>query len=67
MDPHILLSLIVFLPAAGALALMLPVFPKDKPELVKLVSLFITIAVFLLTAWMAFGGGGAGKFDKGVA
>jgi NADH-quinone oxidoreductase subunit M len=67
MDPQILLSLIVFLPAAGALALMLPVFPKDKPELVKLVSLFITIAVFLLTAWMALGGGGAGKFDKGVA
>ena len=67
MDPQILLSLIVFLPAAGALALMLPFFPKDKPELVKLVSLFITIAVFLLTVYMAMGGGGAGQFEKGVA
>ena len=67
MDPHILLSLIVFLPAAGALALMLPVFPKDKPELVKLVSLFITIAVFLLTVFMAMDGNAKGQFEKGAA
>ena len=49
-----LLSLIVFLPAAGALALAF--FPKNKPELIKLVSLFITVAVFLITLWMAMGG-----------
>jgi len=67
MEPHILLSLIVFLPAAGALALMLPVFPKDKPELVKLVSLFITVAVFLLTVFMVMGGGVQGQFEKGAS
>ncbi|HXT58828.1 MAG TPA: NADH-quinone oxidoreductase subunit M [Pirellulales bacterium] len=63
----ILLSLIVFLPAAGALALAF--FPKDKPELIKLVSLFITIAVFLITLWMAWPGGDGenGQFQKGAA
>ncbi|HEV7222331.1 MAG TPA: NADH-quinone oxidoreductase subunit M [Pirellulales bacterium] len=68
MESHlILLSLIVFLPAAGALALAF--FPKDKPELIKLVSLFITIAVFLITFWMAWPGGDGenGQFQKGAA
>src|SRR6185312_1513573 len=68
MESHlILLSLIVFLPAAGALALAF--FPKDKPELIKLVSLFITIAVFLITLWMAWPGGDGenGQFQKGAA
>ncbi|HVX59574.1 MAG TPA: NADH-quinone oxidoreductase subunit M [Pirellulales bacterium] len=63
-----LLSLIVFLPAAGALTLAF--LPKNKPELIKLVSLFITIAVFLITLWMAMGGQNAaetGKFQKGLA
>jgi NADH-quinone oxidoreductase subunit M len=68
MESHlILLSLIVFLPAAGALAIAF--FPKDKPELIKLVSLFITIAVFLITLWMAWPGGDGenGQFQKGAA
>jgi NADH-quinone oxidoreductase subunit M len=46
-----LLSLIIFLPAAGALAVCF--LPKQREELVKLFSLFVTVAVFLLTVGMA--------------
>ncbi|HEY4310102.1 MAG TPA: NADH-quinone oxidoreductase subunit M [Pirellulales bacterium] len=49
----LLLSLIAFLPAAGALALMLPVFSNKRPDAIRLFSLVVTIAVFGLTAWMA--------------
>src|SRR5579863_10083057 len=60
------LSLIVFLPALGALALV--AIPKDKPDIVKLVSLFTTVAVFLATCAVAFGGAGEEvHFHKGVA
>ena len=48
------LSLIVFLPALGALVLAF--LPKDKPDALRLTSLAITIAVFLMTAWMAIPG-----------
>jgi NADH-quinone oxidoreductase subunit M len=51
-----LLSLIIFLPALATLPLML--FPREKPEAMKLFSLFITAVVFLITAWMAIPGGG---------
>ena len=44
------LSLIVFLPALGALALAF--FPKDQPEAAKRFSLFITAIVFAITVWM---------------
>jgi NADH-quinone oxidoreductase subunit M len=47
----LLLSLVVFLPALGALVLLL--FPKDKPEAIKLFSLVVTVLVFLLTVYMA--------------
>jgi NADH-quinone oxidoreductase subunit M len=62
------LSLVVFLPALGAL--LLAFFPKDKPEAIKLASLAITVAVFLLTVWMMLPGEpGAdnAKFQAGVA
>ena len=48
------LSLIVFLPALGALALAF--FPKDKPEAVKLASLAVTVATFILTLFLFLGG-----------
>jgi len=67
-DPGLLLSLIVFLPAAGAV--VLAVLPKGRDDLMKLVSLLTTIAVFLLTAWMAIpgrSGESLGRFQVGVA
>jgi NADH-quinone oxidoreductase subunit M len=57
--PHVILSLIVFLPAAGALAIAF--LSKDREDFIKLFSLLITIAVFLLTAWLAIPGGGRGE------
>jgi NADH-quinone oxidoreductase subunit M len=47
----LLLSLIVFLPTLGALTIAF--FPKDRPDAVKLVSLAVTAAVFVLTAYVA--------------
>lgn len=64
----LLLSLIVFLPALTALVLAL--FPKDKPDLIRLTSLAVTVVVFLLTAWMALPGGAdeqTARFRQGVA
>jgi len=55
-DPIVLLSLIIFLPAFGALLLCF--IPKGRDELVKLLSLFVTVAVFLVTVWMAIPGAG---------
>lgn len=49
-----LLSLIIFLPSAAALAICF--FPKRREELIKLFSLYTTIAVFLLTVWIAIPG-----------
>jgi NADH-quinone oxidoreductase subunit M len=61
------LSLIVFLPVVGALALV--AIPRDKPDVIKLVSLATTIAVFLAVCLVASGRLGAdqARFDKGVA
>jgi NADH-quinone oxidoreductase subunit M len=56
-----LLSLIVFLPAAGAL--VLPFFPRDKTDAMKTFSLVITGVVFLLTVIMALPGNGPWQFD----
>jgi NADH-quinone oxidoreductase subunit M len=53
-NPLVLLSLIIFLPAAGALLLCL--LPKGSEELCKRVSLAITLVVFALTVWMAIPG-----------
>src|SRR4051812_34568086 len=52
-----LLTLLIFLPAIGALALAF--FPREKPDAIKLFSLFITAVVFLISAWMAIPGQGA--------
>jgi len=57
--PHVILSLIVFLPAAGALAIAF--LSKDREDFIKLFSLLITIAVFLLTAWLAIPSPGRGE------
>ncbi len=51
-----LLSLIVFLPAVGALALAF--FPREKTEAMKMFSLLITAAVFVLTLLMIVPGAG---------
>ena len=67
-DPVILLSLIVFLPAVGALVVAF--LPKGRDDLMKLVSLMTTIAVFLLTVWIAIparDGESLGRFQVGVA
>jgi NADH-quinone oxidoreductase subunit M len=47
------LSLVAFLPAAGAFALMLPVFSNRRPDAIRLFSLVTTVVVFAITAWMA--------------
>jgi NADH-quinone oxidoreductase subunit M len=61
------LSTVVFLPAVGAFCLAFA--PNDKPELIKLVSLFITVAVFVVTLIIPSGvlGPESAHFDKGVA
>lgn len=46
-----LLSLIIFLPALACIPLLF--FPKDKGDAAKLFTLFITLVVFVITAWMA--------------
>jgi len=66
-DPVILLSLIVFLPSAAAL--LIAFLPKQSTDLLKLVALTTTIAVFLLTLWMAIpsSGGQEVRFRIGVS
>ncbi len=66
MSSFLLLSLIVFLPAIGALFLCF--FPKDRAEPIKLFTLGMTLAVFVLTAVMAIPGTGLpGQFEIGQA
>ncbi len=69
MDPSVLLlSAIVFLPAAGALAVGL--VPKGRDEAMKWISLAITAGVFLLTVWIAVPQGASGdatRFELGQA
>ena len=55
-NPNILLSLIIFLPAAGALLLCF--LPSRRADLIKLTALFVTIVVFALTVWIAVPGDG---------
>src|SRR3990172_1667471 len=47
----VLLSLVIFLPTAGALSICF--LPKGREEFVKLFSFYVTVAVFLLTVLMA--------------
>lgn len=61
-----LLTLLIFLPALGALALAF--FPREKPDAIKLFSLFVTVVVFLMSAWMAIPGAeGSLRFQLGAA
>jgi NADH-quinone oxidoreductase subunit M len=64
----VFLSLLVFLPALGALVLAF--IPKTRPEVHKLTSLAVTVAVFALSLWMFIPGADSNesaKFTKGVA
>ncbi len=64
----VILSLIIFLPTASALAICF--LPKRREELIKLFSLLTTVAVFLLTAWLAIPSdeqSGSCRFALGVA
>ncbi len=54
-QPIVILSLVIFAPTAGALAICF--LPKNKPQLAKLLALCTTVAVFLVTAWMAIPAG----------
>ena len=68
-SPIFVLSLVVFLPALGALVIAL--LPKGRDELVRRVSLGVTILVFLLTIWIAWpssdGETGSVRFALGAA
>jgi NADH-quinone oxidoreductase subunit M len=60
-----LLSLIVFLPSAGALVLAF--FPREQTEAMKYFTLAVTAVVFLLTAFMALPGDGPWQFNVALA
>jgi NADH-quinone oxidoreductase subunit M len=53
-NPLVVLSLIVFLPAAAALAICL--LPKGRTEMAKRFAFCVTVAVFLLTVLLALPG-----------
>ncbi len=55
-NSNLLLSLIVFLPALGALVLAFPIFSKDRPDAMRYFSLAVTGVVFLLTLLLLAGG-----------
>ena len=65
------LSLIVFLPALVAAVLALPIIPKAREELIRWIALATTVAVFVLSLWMAwptlFGAVGPAQFTVGEA
>ena len=66
MDSYVtLLSLIVFLPTAGAAALVL--FPRNSDEAMKKFSLLVTAAVFVLTVLLARPGTSPWRFDIAVS
>ena len=62
LSPVVILSLIIFLPAVGALVLCF--LPKRQEGLVKLFSLLVTMVVFLLTVWLAIPSGGDGQSSR---
>lgn len=64
----LLLSAVIFLPSLGAIALCF--IPGDRPMAFKRFSLAVTVAVFLLTVYMALPAGGEnapGRFSLGMA
>jgi NADH-quinone oxidoreductase subunit M len=62
MSDPVLLSLVIFMPTIGGL-FMWAFLPRDKPDLLKLFTFLITVAVFLLTAWMAIPAAGRFQLD----
>ena len=61
------LSLLVFLPAIGALLLTLPIIPKTNPNLIKRVALGFTLATLGISVLLAIPGGSLGpsfSFDE---
>lgn len=67
LEPSVLLSLIIFLPAAGALVLCL--LPGKQEEALRQFSLLVTILVFALTVWIAIPAGdqpGDSRFALGT-
>jgi len=69
MSYALLMSLVIFLPALGALAVAL-LCPKDKPDSAKALSLGFTVVVFLLTVYMALPASGdsdTSRFEIGLA
>jgi NADH-quinone oxidoreductase subunit M len=63
------LSLLVFLPAAVAAFLSLPIVPKAREELIRWITLATLAVVFLISLWMAvpqlFGAAGPAQFKVG--
>jgi NADH-quinone oxidoreductase subunit M len=63
------LSLIVFLPAAVAAFLSLPIIPKAREELIRWITLGTLAVVFVLSLWLAvpqlFGATGPAQFQIG--
>ncbi len=63
------LSLLVFLPTAGALLITLPIIPKSNPDAIKRVALGVTIVTFILSICLAIPGmidGASFSFDDGA-
>lgn len=67
----IVLSLVIFLPTAGAFVLLF--LPKEREDLLKRFALGVTVAAFLLTVWIALppdgaasGSGAQTRFAVGV-
>ena len=54
-NPATLLSLLAFLPAIGALVLLLPIFSHKNPDAMKFVALGATVLTFLLGVGMIAG------------
>ena len=63
MSNGVLLSLLIFLPALGAL--LIAFVPKDKSDFMKLVALLFTAAVFALSLWMAIPGAAGDDASSG--
>ncbi len=63
-NPHVLfLSLLVFLPALGALLIATPLFGKGNEELTKRFAFGFTVIVFLMSIWMAIPGASPNQFS----
>ena len=63
-NPLLIFSLIIFAPALGALVLAF--VPKDKPDIIRLFTLVVTVLVLVLTILMAIPGQLPVSFDLSV-